>query len=175
MQRALGLVALALSCLAACSAQRSENVRSLDRGTTRDAARPDEPDDDVPDSATPDASEDAPTADASRSESDAAPSSDASVDARDAASGDVGDAGAVAHVTPPGCTRAAEYERLSPATEGIPSTGLRLWLRADKGVALDDTGRVCVWEDQTDNHLDVYQDSPGLRPTRLTTLAVERR
>lgn len=38
----------------------------------------------------------------------------------------------------------------APATAQVPRTGLRLWLRADKGVIVTD-GRVSQWQDQSDN------------------------
>lgn len=46
------------------------------------------------------------------------------------------------------------------ATE-VPTDGLQVWLRADKGLELDATGRVNFWEDQSgkDNH--AYGDGAG--------------
>ena len=63
----------------------------------------------------------------------------------------------------PGCTYPTG-SKLSALTEGIPTSGLRLWLRADAGVAFDAQHGVCVWQDQSGNGRDVSQTDPAARP-----------
>jgi hypothetical protein len=61
-----------------------------------------------------------------------------------------------------------------PADAGAPDAGplayeLVLWLRADRGVALDATGNVPVWADRSGEANDATQPDPAARP-RLTTV-----
>lgn len=59
---------------------------------------------------------------------------------------------------------------LEASLENMPRGNLGLWLRADKGVQLDDQGRVMFWQDQsptTDDHLhkhDASQATLAKRP-----------
>ncbi|HVZ72960.1 MAG TPA: hypothetical protein VHJ20_11340 [Polyangia bacterium] len=89
-----------------------------------------------------DAPDSAVTADAS--DGATADGSDAS-DASDAPVGDTLpelDAGA-------GCVSPGPEVALSPAAEGLPTDGLVLWVRADRGVYKTATNEVCGWQDQT--------------------------
>jgi len=65
---------------------------------------------------------------------------------------------------PSACFEPPSHVPLSTASEGIPSQGLLLWLRADVGIAVDYQNRVCLWKDQSGNRFDVKQDKPALRP-----------
>jgi hypothetical protein len=51
-----------------------------------------------------------------------------------------------------------------PTTGRMPMTGLRLWLRADAGVVVDESGSVSVWLDQTGSHPDAVQSRKSSRP-----------
>jgi hypothetical protein len=80
-----------------------------------------------------------------------ATSVDASIDVstesgRDAAANQepVVDAGA-------GCEGPGRESLLSPPSAGLPSSGLVLWLRADRGVYMTSAHRVCAWVDQSGN------------------------
>lgn len=86
--------------------------------------------------------------------------------------GGAGGAPDVAYVpdVPTGCAGPAPYTRLSPAVEGIVASGLKLWLRADVGLSLDDQNGVCLWQDQSPNHNDVRQDAAASRPQSGVTL-----
>ncbi len=44
-------------------------------------------------------------------------------------------------------------------------SGLRLWLRADRGVVRDERGRAAVWEDQSSNLSNAAQSNNRARPT----------
>ena len=50
-----------------------------------------------------------------------------------------------------GCLPPGTESPLSPTTEGLPSNGLALWLRADHGVHLTAANRVCAWADESGN------------------------
>lgn len=49
--------------------------------------------------------------------------------------------------------------------------GLRLWLRADVGVTLDEAGQVERWADQSGNHFDAVQSDSKCRPSWARGLA----
>ena len=51
-----------------------------------------------------------------------------------------------------------------PLGGNLPSVGLRLWLRADLGVALDGNGGVATWLDQSGSHYDASQIITVVRP-----------
>jgi mono/diheme cytochrome c family protein len=63
---------------------------------------------------------------------------------------------------------AGEAAAAPPATPETRSPeqveGLRLWLRADRGVTLDDAGRVQRWADQSGLGFDFEQMDPAARP-----------
>lgn len=87
-----------------------------------------------------DASDVAVTADASD-----ATTADAASDASDAGAGDTlpeVDAGT-------GCLSPGPQVALSAAAEGLPTAGLVLWVRADRGVYKTAQNEVCGWQDQT--------------------------
>jgi hypothetical protein len=48
-----------------------------------------------------------------------------------------------------GCVAPADEALPSAASEGLPASGLALWLRADRGVYLTSADRVCAWADQS--------------------------
>lgn len=50
----------------------------------------------------------------------------------------------------------------------IPTTGLRLWLRADAGVTSDQEGRISLWQDQSGAANDASQGSGGNQPLLVT-------
>jgi len=50
-----------------------------------------------------------------------------------------------------GCIAPAKQAPLSAAAAGLPESGLRLWLRGDRGVYATDAQRVCAWADQSGN------------------------
>ncbi len=62
-----------------------------------------------------------------------------------------------------GCLSPGTQSPLSPATEGLPSTGLVLWLRGDHGVYMTSANAVCAWRDQSGNDRLVTPSS--VRPT----------
>lgn len=71
------------------------------------------------------------------------------------AGGDAG-AGGSGDVTPPvtvdaDCLPPSTLNRLSPAAAGLPTDGLQLWLRADRGIYATAANRVCAWMDQSGN------------------------
>lgn len=45
----------------------------------------------------------------------------------------------------------------------VPTEGLMLWLRADRGLMLHN-GFVEIWQDQSDNHLDAIQTASDVQP-----------
>jgi hypothetical protein len=53
------------------------------------------------------------------------------------------------------------------ANSGVPSTGLRLWLRADQGTTVDGSNNVSTWSDQSPLHNDATQGS-GSQPLLVT-------
>jgi hypothetical protein len=53
-------------------------------------------------------------------------------------------------------------------------SGLRLWLRADVGVVLDEAGQVERWADQSGNHFDAVQPKLACRPRWERGLAAPR-
>jgi chitodextrinase len=57
------------------------------------------------------------------------------------------------------------------AVAGVPSSGQRLWLRADVGVATDDTGAVTTWYDQSGQQKDATQLIPAARPALVPNAA----
>lgn len=54
-----------------------------------------------------------------------------------------------------------------PATP-IPTAGLDLWLMADKGVTLDENGKVSSWSDQSGKGNHVTQEDSTMRPSFVT-------
>jgi hypothetical protein len=50
-----------------------------------------------------------------------------------------------------------------------PKDGMLLWLKADAGVALDDSGRVKEWADQSGQGLNAVQDEPERRPLLIAS------
>ena len=58
----------------------------------------------------------------------------------------------------------------SLADAGFPTTGLTLWLRADRGLATADAGAVCRWDDQSGNG---YTFRPTLTPPSLVAAGIE--
>lgn len=44
------------------------------------------------------------------------------------------------------------------------SPGLRLWLRSDMGITLDDSGKVQIWADQSGNGNDFIQNAASAEP-----------
>jgi len=73
---------------------------------------------------------------------------------------------------------AANFARLSPLlpsqdnSESVLSPeGIRLWLRADKGVELDAEGRVERWRDQSGRGFDAVQPQSHARPRFVTETA----
>lgn len=55
-----------------------------------------------------------------------------------------------------GCLPPPSTKRLSPAAAGLPSDGLALWLRADRGIYATEQHRVCAWVDQSSNDQVFY-------------------
>jgi hypothetical protein len=55
--------------------------------------------------------------------------------------------------------------------DGIPTDGLLLWLRADRGV-VEQAGYVSTWRDQSGRGMDATQVVPALRPILLSTAGV---
>jgi len=146
---------LALCAVAACgsstvpdggagdAAPRLDALPALDANAARDANA-------VPDAA-------AIADDAAAVADDAAPAPDAT-----AADASVPDA----TVTPlPGCMPAPPYTAPTPADGPIPGAGLVLWIRADMGLSLDGTGRVCAADDLSGSGHDFTQVAPASRGT----------
>jgi chitodextrinase len=46
----------------------------------------------------------------------------------------------------------------------VPSAGMRLWLRADRGVSADESGGVQAWDDQSGLGNSASQTNPAMRP-----------
>ena len=63
-----------------------------------------------------------------------------------------------------GCVTAPPYTAPTPASVSIPAADLALWLRADLGVSLDDTSRVCEIDDLSGAGHDFRQLTAGSRP-----------
>ena len=57
------------------------------------------------------------------------------------------------------------------AVAGVSSSGQRLWLRADVGVATDATGAVATWYDQSGAQKNATQANPAARPALVSTAA----
>jgi hypothetical protein len=55
-----------------------------------------------------------------------------------------------------GCLPPVTTKRLSPIAAGLPSAGLALWLRADRGIYATEQHRVCAWVDQSGNDQVFY-------------------
>jgi len=53
----------------------------------------------------------------------------------------------------------------------IPASALRLWLRADTGVASDSNGKVSTWSDQSGNSADATQSSSSIQPLLVASAA----
>jgi hypothetical protein len=70
----------------------------------------------------------------------------------------------------------ADYDVESPVLNYLvydypfPSSGLKLWLRADAGVTLDDTGKVSGWSDLSGAGNSISQDDPALRPSLVANV-----
>jgi hypothetical protein len=69
--------------------------------------------------------------------------------------GGASDPGPVVTVDPD-CLPPPAGKRLSPAAAGLPSDGLALWLRADRGVYATEQHRVCAWVDESGNDQVFY-------------------
>jgi hypothetical protein len=85
-------------------------------------------------------------------------------------SSSIGGAGGAAG-TPPsdidagiGCNAPSVESTISPASAGLPSSGLRLWLRGDHGVYKTDDDRVCAWADQSGNDYVFSASADTARP-----------
>lgn len=50
----------------------------------------------------------------------------------------------------------------------VPTDGLLLWLRADRGVT-EASGKISTWADQSGHHLDAIQSDPDLAPHLVTS------
>jgi hypothetical protein len=50
----------------------------------------------------------------------------------------------------------------------VPTEGLLLWLRADRGIT-EVSGKLSIWADQSQHHLDAIQGDPNLRPHLVTS------
>jgi hypothetical protein len=50
----------------------------------------------------------------------------------------------------------------------VPTDGLLLWLRADRGIT-EVSGKIASWADQSQHHLDAIQTDPNLRPHVVTS------
>lgn len=68
----------------------------------------------------------------------------------------------------PGCTLPPRYTAPTAAGVAIPGDGLALWLRADLGVSLDGSSRVCAIDDLSGAAHDFAQVTAGSRPTMGT-------
>jgi hypothetical protein len=62
-----------------------------------------------------------------------------------------------------GCIAPGKETPLSPTAAGLPSSGLVLWLRGDRGVYATDTQRVCAWADQS-GHGHLLLNNGAVRP-----------
>ena len=51
--------------------------------------------------------------------------------------------------------------------DGMPQNGIRLWLRADLGVVLDESGGVTTWLDQSGLNKNAFQPIGSARPQRV--------
>lgn len=60
--------------------------------------------------------------------------------------------------------RMSRQDHLLPTKGTLPSEGLRLWLRADKGLKTDASGHVSVWEDQSPQNNAFQQDNTDAQP-----------
>ena len=56
-----------------------------------------------------------------------------------------------------------------PQPENLPQSGLRLWLRADLGVVLDESGGVATWLDQSGQNRNAMQAIREARPQRVAS------
>lgn len=74
-------------------------------------------------------------------------------------------ASADAAVLPTGCSPAPPYTAPTPASAGIPAASLVAWVRADLGLSLDGSGRVCAADDLSGLGHHFVQVVPGSRPT----------
>ena len=63
------------------------------------------------------------------------------------------------------CIAPTDTTRLSASALGLPTAGLTLWLRGDKGVYKTADNHVCAWEDQSGNDTLMLARAPNGRPT----------
>jgi len=64
-------------------------------------------------------------------------------------------------------TRSTPTAPSGPAEEAPLSSGLRLWLCADRGIVPDAQGRVAQWRDQSGNAMDLNQANPSAQPRQV--------
>lgn len=104
---------------------------------------------------------------------------EAGTDAGDAGKADAGDAGDAGKDAAPiyddaGCSIPQDpLPELADA--GFPTTGLILWLRADRGVSTTDAGALCGWRDQSGKSHDFVVDpvaAPFTAPPQVTPSAI---
>lgn len=70
-----------------------------------------------------------------------------------------------------GCDREAPRARQPlPTCPAIAMSGMRLWLRADAGLTMDETGAIREWKDQSPEHNDFSQQVPANRPVRAISV-----
>lgn len=63
------------------------------------------------------------------------------------------------------CIAPTDTTRLSASAVGLPTAGLTLWLRADKGVYKTADNHACAWEDQSGADTVLVALGPSGRPT----------
>jgi hypothetical protein len=68
-----------------------------------------------------------------------------------------------------GCIAPVGETPLDATAEGLPATGLVLWLRGDRGVYKTDTQAVCAWADQSGNRQLFTDTNMDARPTWSAT------
>jgi hypothetical protein len=146
------------------AAARTDAAVAPDTGDTNDAAQAEDAQAPVDADARDATAADAVAADALAGDADpprdAEPSDAAEPDAQplDATSAD-------AAALPTGCSPAPLYTAPTPAAAGIPAASLVAWVRADLGLSLDGSGRVCAADDLSGLGHHFVQVVPGSRPT----------
>ena len=68
-----------------------------------------------------------------------------------------------------GCVAPTGETPLDATAEGLPATGLVLWLRGDRGVYKTAANEVCAWADQSANHQLLTDTNVNARPTWSAT------
>ncbi len=63
------------------------------------------------------------------------------------------------------CIAPTDTTRLSASALGLPTSGLTLWVRADKGIYKTSDQHVCAWEDQSGHDTVLLARASGGRPT----------